>query len=52
MDRVHAMQVFVTVVDPRHGAPPPKVRAFVEYLAERYRSGRVLSVERSVRLAG
>jgi DNA-binding transcriptional LysR family regulator len=36
----------VHAVFPTQGAPPNKVRSFVEYLAERYREKRVLSSER------
>jgi DNA-binding transcriptional LysR family regulator len=42
----------VYAVFPTQGPPPPKVRAFVEYLAERYRAESVLSAERTIRLVG
>jgi DNA-binding transcriptional LysR family regulator len=37
----------VYAVFPTHGPPPPKVRAFIEFLAERYRQGGILAAERS-----
>jgi DNA-binding transcriptional LysR family regulator len=37
----------VYAVFPTHGAPPKKVRSFIEFLAERYRERGVLSAQRS-----
>src|SRR6185312_667074 len=39
----------VYAVFPTHGAPPKKVRSFIEFVAERYRERGVLSAERSSR---
>jgi DNA-binding transcriptional LysR family regulator len=37
----------VYAVFPTHGPPPPKVRAFVEFLGDRYRQGGILTPERT-----
>lgn len=39
----------VYAVLPTHGPPPPKVRAFIELLAERYRTRDILAAERIAR---
>jgi DNA-binding transcriptional LysR family regulator len=36
----------VYAVFPTHGAPPKKVRSFIEFLAEHYRERGILSAER------